>query len=45
MRQGISHMSAFVGLEGTTEELELVSANQWCLDVGREHSECPRKMF
>lgn len=38
VRQGISHMSAFVGLEGTTEELELVSANQWCLDVIDENN-------
>ena len=38
VRQGISHMSAFVGLEGTTDELELVSANQWCLDVIDENN-------
>ena len=26
-------MSAFVGLEGTNEDLQLRSANQWCLGV------------
>ena len=33
LKQGISHMSAFVGLEGTNEDLQLRSANQWCLGV------------
>lgn len=33
VKQGISHMSAFVGLNGSSEELNLVSANQWCLSV------------
>ena len=40
VNRSISHVYAFIGMRGTTEELELRAANLWVLPVDENYNYC-----